>query len=101
MLAVSDPANDVQYWREERDALGSVAVPADRLWGAQTQRAISNFRVGAERWQWDRSVIRAFGYSQEMCAALANVQNSFQLSEHKAALIAEAAQEVIDGKWDS
>ena len=35
--------------RIERDSLGEVAVPADRLWGAQTQRSLQNFRIGGER----------------------------------------------------
>ena len=35
--------------RIERDAMGEIAVPADRLWGAQTQRSLENFRIGGER----------------------------------------------------
>src|SRR5438874_1193544 len=84
--------------RIEHDSLGSVAVPADRLWGAQTQRSTVNFRIGAARFRWRRPVIRAFGIVKK-CAAMANVELG-EAAKDKADAIALAAQEVIDGKWD-
>ncbi len=51
------PMND--GWRIERDSLGLVQVPAERYWGAQTQRAIEHFPIGADRFRWGRPVIRA------------------------------------------
>jgi fumarate hydratase class II len=84
--------------RMESDGLGAVPVPADRLWGAQTQRAVLNFPVGAERFKWGRPVIRAFGIVKK-CAAAANAKLE-QLPPEKADLIIRAAQEVIDGRWD-
>ena len=48
-------------FRIEEDSLGAVEVPADRLWGAQTQRSYINFPIGVERFRWGRQVIRAFG----------------------------------------
>ena len=42
--------------RLEKDALGEVRVPADRLWGAQTQRSIDNFPIGVDRFRWGRPV---------------------------------------------
>jgi len=57
--------------RIEKDALGEVHVPADHLWGAQTQRSIENFPIGVERFRWGRPVIRAFGVLKKS-AALAN-----------------------------
>ena len=57
--------------RIEKDALGEVRVPADHLWGAQTQRSIDNFPIGVDRFRWGRPVIRAFGVLKK-CAALAN-----------------------------
>ncbi len=48
-------------YRIEKDAMGEVRVPADRLWGAQTQRSIENFPIGVPRFRWDRPVIRALG----------------------------------------
>src|SRR5580658_10330924 len=84
--------------RWEHDALGSVAVPADRLWGAQTQRSLENFPIGVARFRWGRPVIRAFGIVKQ-CAALANGELN-QLPSEKVDLIVRAAQEVIDGAWD-
>jgi fumarate hydratase class II len=84
--------------RVEEDALGDVEVPADHLWGAQTQRSHLNFPIGVERYRWGRPVIRALGILKK-CAALANGELG-QLPREKVDLIAQAAQEVIDGKLD-
>jgi fumarate hydratase class II len=86
-------------FRLEEDALGSVEVPAEHLWGAQTQRSHLNFPIGVERYRWGRPVIRALGILKK-CAALANVELC-QLRREKVDLIVRAAQEVIDGKLDS
>ena len=84
--------------RVEEDALGKVEVPADRLWGAQTERSRRNFPIGVERYRWGRPVIRALGILKK-CAALANAELG-QLPREKVDLIVRAAQEVIDGKLD-
>ena len=84
--------------RIEKDALGEVAVPAARLWGAQTQRSIDNFPIGVARFAFGRPVIRAFGVVKQ-AAARANAALSV-LAAEKADLISRAAQEVIDGRWD-
>src|ERR1039457_6179481 len=86
-------------YRTESDALGEVQIPAERLWGAQTQRCVANFRIGTDRFQWGRPVIRALGILKK-CAALANHELQM-LPESKTELIVAAAQEVIDGRWDS
>ena len=85
-------------FRIEQDALGDVHVPAEHLWGAQTQRSHLNFPIGVERFRWGRPVIRALGILKK-CAALANGQLG-QLPKEKVDLIVRAAQEVIDGRWD-
>src|SRR5437899_7077069 len=85
--------------RIEEDALGNVEVPADHLWGAQTQRSHLNFPIGVERFHWRRAVIRAVGILKK-CAALANGELG-QLEKSKVDLIVRAAQEVIDGRWDA
>ena len=85
-------------FRIEEDALGDVQVPADHLWGAQTQRSHINFPIGVERFRWGRPVIRALGILKK-CAALANGELG-QLPKEKVDLIVRAAQEVIDGRWD-
>ena len=84
--------------RVEKDALGPVEVPADRLWGAQTERARGNFQIGLERYRWGRPVIRALGILKKS-AALANGELG-QLPREKVDLIVAAAQEVIEGKLD-
>ncbi|GGC47059.1 class II fumarate hydratase [Chelatococcus reniformis] len=85
-------------FRTEEDALGDVEVPADRLWGAQTERSLENFRIGVDRFRWGRPVIRALGILKK-AAALANGDLG-QLPPDKVALIVRAAQDVIDGRLD-
>lgn len=53
--------------RIEHDTMGEVAVPADKLWGAQTQRSFENFPIGEEKMPPD--LIHAFGVLKEACAA--------------------------------
>ena len=71
--------------RVEKDALGEVRVPADHLWGAQTQRSIDNFPIGVDRFRWGRGVIRAFGVLKK-AAAIANGELS-ELPANKVALV--------------
>ena len=82
--------------RKETDSMGEIEVPADRYWGAQTQRSIVYFSIGQDLMPIE--VIRAFGILKK-AAALAN-QELGKLPEDKANLIVEAAQEVIEGKLD-
>ncbi len=83
-------------YRTEFDSLGEVRVPADRYYGAQTARALQNFRIGSER--FPREFIRAYGILKK-AAALVN-QDLGRLPPEKARLIARAAQEVMAGKLD-
>ncbi|MFM8284260.1 MAG: class II fumarate hydratase [Planctomycetaceae bacterium] len=84
--------------RTESDSMGTIAVPADRYWGAQTERSRGNFRIGVDRFRWGRPVIRALGILKK-AAALANGELG-QLPAEKVALITQAADEVIAGKLD-
>jgi fumarate hydratase class II len=86
-------------FRIEEDALGNVEVPAEHLWGAQTQRSRLNFPIGVERYRWGRPVIRALGILKK-CAALANGELG-QLPKNNVDLIVRAAQDVIDGRLDA
>ena len=79
--------------RLERDSFGEISVPADRLWGAQTQRAIQHFDISTER--MPRELILALALVKRS-AALANLQLGL-LDEPKARAIAEAAAEVMAG----
>ena len=82
--------------RTETDSFGPIEVPADRYWGAQTQRSIENFRIGTER--MPRPLIRALGIVKR---AAAEVNHSLKLLDaRRARAIVKAAQEVIDGKLD-
>jgi fumarate hydratase, class II len=87
-----------QGFRVDKDSLGEVRVPADKLWGAQTQRSIENFPIGRDRFVWGRRVIRALGLLKK-AAALANGELG-QLPPEKVDLIARAADDVIAGKLD-
>ena len=82
--------------RTERDSLGPVNVPADRYWGAQTQRSLQNFKIGDEH--FPREFIRAYGILKK---AAATVNESFgSLDSKTAETIRSAADEVIEGKLD-
>jgi fumarate hydratase class II len=85
-------------FRIDKDSLGEVQVPAEHLWGAQTQRSIDLFKIGVDRFRFGRGVIRAFGILKKS-AALANGELG-EISQEKVDLIVRAAQEVIDGKLD-
>jgi fumarate hydratase class II len=82
--------------RTETDTFGEIAVPADRLWGAQTQRSLQNFRIGSER--MPLPVIRALG-TIKLAAARTNARLGL-LETRLAEAIERAAQEVVDGKLD-
>jgi len=86
---------DVKY-RTEVDTMGEIKVPADRYWGAQTQRSFENFKIGYDR--MPREIIRAFGILKKG-AAQANAELGV-LAQDKADLICKAADEVIEGKLD-
>jgi fumarate hydratase class II len=82
--------------RTETDTFGPIDVPADRYWGAQTQRSLQNFRIGTER--MPLPLIRALGIVKR---AAAEVNRDLGLLDAKRArAIVAAAQEVIDGKLD-
>lgn len=84
-------------FRTEKDTMGEVMVPADKFWGAQTQRSSQNFRIGGDR--FPREMIRALGILKK-CAALTN-QKLGLLDQKKTDVIVKAADEVIAGKLDA
>ena len=83
-------------FRIETDYMGEIAVPADKYWGAQTQRALKHFKIGDER--LPRALIRALGIVKR-CAALANMAVG-NLDDTIGQSIAEAALTVISGETD-
>jgi fumarate hydratase class II len=82
--------------RTETDSMGAVEVPADRYWGAQTQRSLHHFSIGDDRMPVE--VIRAFGVLKK-AAALVNEELG-KLDPEKARLIVRAADEVAAGDLD-
>jgi fumarate hydratase class II len=82
--------------RTETDSMGSIEVPADRYWGAQTQRSLHHFSIGEDRMPVE--IVRAFGILKKACA-LVNADLG-RLPKDNADLIVAAADEVIAGKLD-
>ena len=85
-------------YRVEHDSMGTVNVPADRLWGAQTQRSVQNFRIGAGLEPMPAEIIHAFGILKK-AAALANSDLvPARMTQTKLDAITAACDEVISGK---
>ena len=82
--------------RTETDSFGPLEVPTDKYWGAQTQRSLMNFPIGWEK--QPTAIVRALGVIKRACAE-AN-KESGKLYARLADAIIQAAQEVIDGKFD-
>ncbi len=84
-------------FRIEHDSMGEVEVPADRYWGAQTERSRRNFRIGVGQETMPREIIHAFGILKK-AAALANRElQPGKMTEDKLGAISAACDEVIDG----
>ena len=93
MAHTSDPAKQT---RSESDSFGALDIPADKVWGAQTERSLRNFRIGAERMPIE--IIHALGRVKR---AAAEVNRDLGLLDAKfAEAIAKAAQDIADGKLD-
>jgi fumarate hydratase class II len=83
--------------RTESDSMGTIEVPAEHYWGAQTQRSLIHFSIGNDR--MPKAVYHAYGYVKK-AAAIVNTKDG-RLSKDKADLIIRVADEVISGKLDS
>jgi fumarate hydratase class II len=84
-------------YRIEKDTMGEVKVPADKYWGAQTERSRNNFRIGPPA-SMPREIIHAFAYLKK-AAALTN-HDLGVLPKEKANLIARVCDEILEGKLD-
>ena len=82
--------------RSETDSMGAIEVPADRYWGAQTERSLLHFNIGYD--VMPREMIRALGILKKACALVNNELG--KLSQEKLKFIVQACDEVIDGKLD-
>ncbi|SKB72374.1 class II fumarate hydratase [Daejeonella lutea] len=85
-------------YRVEHDTMGDVQVPADKYWGAQTQRSRNNFKIGPEA-SMPKEIIEAFAYLKK-AAAYTNTDSNI-LTEEKRDLIAQVCDEILDGKLAS
>ncbi len=84
-------------YRIEHDSMGQIRVPADRLWGAQTQRSLENFPIGVDREPMPEEIIHAFGILK-LAAARANRELlPEKMTQEKLAVIEKACQEVMAG----
>ncbi len=83
-------------FRKEKDSIGYIDVPADKLWAAQTQRSLENFKIGGQ--QMPIEIIRAFAILKK-AAALTN-RDAGILSDEKCNLIAKVCDEILAGKHD-
>ena len=83
-------------YRIEHDSMGEVKVPADRYWGAQTQRSFENFKIGTEKIPME--IIRAFAVLKK-AAAMANNRLG-KLDDRRSAIIRQVCDEILEGKLD-
>ena len=85
-------------YRIEKDTMGPVEVPADKYWGAQTQRSVNNFKIGGVKHQMPLEIIHAFAILKKS-AAQTNAELGV-LDQAKADIISHACDEILEGKLD-
>ncbi|WP_339923007.1 class II fumarate hydratase [uncultured Cyclobacterium sp.] len=85
-------------YRIEKDTMGPVEVPADKYWGAQTQRSVNNFKIGGLKHQMPLEIIHAFAILKKS-AAQTNADLGV-LDQAKADIISQACDEILEGKLD-
>jgi fumarate hydratase class II len=96
MMARSTAASQTPATRTETDSFGPIQVPADRYWGAQTERSRQNFRIGHDRMPME--IVHALGIVK-LAAAETNRELGL-IDQRRARAIVRAAREVIEGKLD-
>ena len=89
----------MQY-RTEHDSMGQVKVPADKYWGAQTQRSVENFPIGVGLETMPAEIIRAFGVLKKAAAMANSSLRPEKMTEQKKSAICRACDEVISGQLD-
>ena len=85
-------------YRIEKDTMGEVKVPAEKYWGAQTQRSLMNFKIGGEHMKMPMEIIRAFAILKKS-AAETNTELGV-MDKSKSDLIGKVCDEILDGKLD-
>lgn len=84
-------------YKIEHDSMGEVKVPADKYWGAQTERSHENFLIGVSLETMPREITRAFGYLKKAAARANNALKPEKMTGEKLAAIEKACDEVIEG----
>jgi len=92
------PLDFSQGTRIENDSMGALKVPANKLWGCQTQRSLQNFRIGGVEERMPSTVIAAYGVLKKSCA-IVNMKHGLDRTIGEA--ICKAADEVIAGKLNN
>ena len=85
------------HYRIEHDSMGEVKVPADKYWGAQTQRSVQNFPIGVGLETMPREIIHAFGILKKAAALANHSLRPEKMTEEKCSTICAACDGVIDG----
>src|ERR1700750_1087541 len=85
-------------YRIEKDTMGEVQVPADAMYGAQTQRSIDNFKIAQDINKMPKEIIKAFAYLKK-AAAITNFEAGV-LPKEKSDLIGKVCDEILEGKLD-
>ena len=88
-------------YRIEHDSMGEVLVPADKLWGAQTQRSLENFRIGVGLEAMPIEIIRAFAILKKAAAIANNSIKPEKMTDEKLSAISSACDEILSGELDS
>ncbi|NLC92530.1 MAG: class II fumarate hydratase, partial [Treponema sp.] len=88
-------------YKVEHDSMGEVRVPADKYWGAQTERSHENFLIGVGLETMPREITRAFGYLKKAAAIANNSLKPEKMTNEKLAAIEKACDEVISGNLNN
>ena len=88
-------------YRIEHDSMGEVRVPSDKLWGAQTQRSLENFKIGRGLESMPTEIIRAFAILKKAAAIANNSIRPEKMTDEKLSAIVKACDEILSGELDS
>ena len=88
-------------YRIEHDTMGEIKVPADKYWGAQTERSRQNFQIGVGLETMPREIITAFAYLKKACAIANNILLPERMTQGKLQIISQVTDEIISGELDS
>ena len=88
----------MEEYRIEHDSMGEVRVPADKYWGAQTERSRNNFRIGVGKETMPEEIVRAFGVLKHAAAMANHRLRPEKMNDEKYSAVVRAAEEVAEGK---